>query len=204
MTDGANENLPQPPKVHLNQNLVIAIIGAVATVIAAVIPWALDRASQNTPTPTIIQATFTAEVSTDNFTSTVGSEPTNTDIPNSPTAEPPTVTPTPTAETGIFNAFLAFDFDGKFTETTFKGGQPIYVFFTLNDPLGKNIVRVIVSAVDVPGVLADSQFYNTIDEFKNPQNRLVVSQGSLKPGKYKAEILLNNILDETLEFTVTQ
>lgn len=199
MTDGANENLPRPPKGHLNQNFVIAIIGAVATVIAAVIPWALDRASQNTPTT--IQATFTAEAPLE---ATVQVAATNTEIPASPTAEPATITPTPTAETGIYNTFLAFDFDGKFTETTFKGGQPIYVFFTLNDPLGKNVVRVIVSAVDVPGVLVDSQFYNTLDEFKNPENRLVVSQGGLKPGKYKVDILLNNTLDETMEFTVTE
>ena len=202
MTDGANENAPQPQKPHLNQNLVIAIIGAVATVMAAVIPWVLDRTSQVDPTPIAIQATFTAEAPLE-ATSTAEAVITSTEIPATPTTEP-TVTSTPTTETGIYNAFLAFDFDGKFIETKFKSGQPIYVFFTINDPLGKNIVRVIVSAVDVPGVLADSEFYNTINEYKDPESKLNVSQGGLKPGKYKAQILLNNTLDETIEFTVTE
>ena len=39
-------NLKRP---HLNQNLVIAIIGAVATVMAAVIPWVLDRILTSIP-----------------------------------------------------------------------------------------------------------------------------------------------------------
>lgn len=202
MTDGANENTPQPQKPHLNQNMVIAIIGAVATVMAAVIPWMLDRTSKSEPTPIAIQATFTAEAPLE-ATATVEAAVTSTEIPATPTAEP-TVTSTPTAETGIYNAFLAFDFDGKLTETNFKSGQPIYVFFTINDPLGKNIVRVIVSAVEVPGVLVDSEFYNTINEYKDPENKLIVSQGGLKPGKYNAQLLLNNTLDETLEFTVTE
>lgn len=191
-----------PPKAHLNQNLVIAIIGAVATVMAAVIPWALDRTSNDTPSPTAIQATFTAEVLPE--ATATNTEAVVVAASSTPTLEPPTATSTPTEEINIYNAYLAFDFDGRFTETSFKSGQPIYVFFILNDPLEKNIVRIIVSAVDVPGVLADSQFYNTINEYKDPDNRLIVSQGSLKPGAYKVDILLNNTLDETLEFTVTE
>ncbi|MEK6751066.1 MAG: hypothetical protein AABZ00_02275 [Chloroflexota bacterium] len=198
MTKNTNENSP-PPKAHLNQNLVIAIIGAVATLAAAIIPWMLDRAAKTEPGPTAIQATFTADAPF---------EATATDLvvvtaSSTPTLEPPTATAAPTEETGIYNAFLAFDFEGKFTETSFKGGQPIYIFFNLNDPQGKNIIRVIVSVVDVPGVLADSQFYNTINEYKDPNVKLVVSQGGLKPGKYKVELYLNNTLDETLEFKVT-
>jgi hypothetical protein len=199
MTKSTGENSPQPPKAHLNQNLVIAIIGAVATLAAAIIPWMLDRAAKTEPGPTAIQATFTADAPF---------EATATDLvvvtaSSTPTLEPPTATAAPTEETGIYNAFLAFDFEGKFTETSFKGGQPIYIFFNLNDPQGKNIIRVIVSVVDVPGVLADSQFYNTINEYKDPNVKLVVSQGGLKPGKYKVELYLNNTLDETLEFKVT-
>lgn len=200
MTDNSGENSPQRQKPQLNQNLVIAIIGAVATVLAAVIPWILDRSSQTVPTPTAIQATFTVAAPIEP-TATVAVAATNTEIPASPTLEP-TIAVTPTQEAGITNAYMAFDFDGKLPDTNFKSGNPIYVFFTVNDPLGKNIVRVIVSVVDVPGVLADSQFYNTINEYKDPNVRLIVSQGGLKPGKYKAEIFLNNILDETLEFTV--
>ena len=200
MTDNSGENSPQPQKPHLNQNLVIAVIGAVATVLAAVIPWILDRSSQTVPTPTAIQATFTVAAPLEP-TSTVEATATNTEIPASPTLEP-TIEVTPTQEAGITNAYMAFDFDGKLADTNFKSGQPIYVFFTINDPSGKNIVRVIVSVVDVPGVLADSQFYNTINEYKDPNVRLIVSQGGLKSGTYKVEIFLNNTLDETLEFTV--
>ncbi|MBI5825864.1 MAG: hypothetical protein HZB18_17700 [Chloroflexi bacterium] len=200
MTKSTDENLPKPQKGHLNQNLVIAIIGAVATLGAAIIPWMLDRAAKAEPTPTAIQATFTVEAPPE-------ATATSTLIPASatPTAEPPTATAAPpTEETGIYNAFLAFDFEGKLTDTSFKSGQPIYVFFNLNDPLGKNIVRVIVSVVDVPGVLVDSQFYNTTNEYKDPNAKLVISQGGLKPGKYKVELYLNNTLDETLEFEVTK
>ncbi len=202
MTDETNETPPKPQKAPINQNLVIAIIGAVATVIAAVIPWALDRASRAEPTPTAIQATFTAEAPLE-ATATVQVASTNTEIPASSTPEP-TITATQTQETGVYNAYMAFDFEGKLTDTNFKAGQPIYVFFSLNDPSGKNIVRVILSAEDVKGVLVDSQFYNTINEYKDPNIRLIVSQGGLKPGKYKVDILLNNTLDETMEFTVTE
>jgi hypothetical protein len=201
MTDENNGTPPPAQKAHLNQNLVIAIIGAVATVMAAVIPWVLDRTAQS-PTPTAIQATFTVAAPTET-TDLVEAAPTHTEIPASPTSEP-TITATPTQEAGINNVYMAFDFDGKFIETSFKGGQTIYVFFNINDPLGRNIVRVIVSAVDVPGVLVDSQFYNTINEYPNPDVSIVVSQGGLKPGKYKVDIILNNTLAETLEFTVTE
>jgi len=202
MTDESNEIPPKPQKASINQNLVIAIIGAVATVLAAVVPWALDRASKAEPTPMVVQATFTVAAPVE-ATATVQAAATNTEVPASPTSEP-TITATPTQETGIFNTYMAIDFEGKLPDISFKTGQPIYVFFNLNDPLGKNIVRVIVSAEDVRGVLADSQFYNTINEYKDPNIRLIVSQGGLKPGKYKVEFILNNTLDETLEFTVTE
>lgn len=199
MTKSTDENSPKPQKAHLNQNLVIAIIGAVATLGAALIPWMLDRAAKAEPTPTAIQATFTVEAPLE-------ATATNTLVAASatPTAEPPTATAIPTEETGVYNAYLAFDFEGKLTDTSFKSGQPIYVFFNLNDPQGKNIIRVIVSVVAVPGVLVDSQFYNTINEYKDPNVKLVISQGGLKPGKYKLELYLNNTLDETLEFEVTK
>ncbi len=191
------------PKAQINQNLVIAIIGAVATVMAAILPWMLDRTSKSTPSPTAIQATFTVEAPPD-MTATATDTVVAATASSAPTLETPTATSAPSEEINIYNTYLAFDFDGKFTETNFKGGQPIYIFFNLNDPLGKNIVRIIVSAVDVPGVLADSQFYNTINEYKDPEIRLIVSQGGLEPGKYKVELFLNNTLDETMEFTVTE
>jgi hypothetical protein len=199
MTNTTSEDSPKPPKAQLNQNLVIAIIGAVATVIAAVIPWALDRNSQATssPAPTAIQAAITTAAPTEEAAAPAA------EIPASATIEP-TIAATPTQESGIFNIYTTLDFDGKLLESNFKSGQPIYVFFNINDPSGKNIVRVIVSALEVPGVLPDSQFYNTVNEYKEPDVKLVVSQGGLQPGKYKIDILLNNTLEGTIEFTVTK
>ena len=81
--------------------------------------------------------------------------------------------------------------------------QPIYVFFDLNDPLDKNVGPRDRERGGCSRRSGDSQFYNTINEYK-PGSRLIVSQGGLKPGKYKVELLLNNTLDETLEFTVTE
>lgn len=198
MSNSTEGNSPHPPKAGLNQNLIIAIIGAVATLLAAIIPWMLDRASQDaTPTPIVVQATFTAEAQEE-------STATQTQVAASPTPEPPTETATPAEEMGIYNTYLAFDFEGKFIETNFNNGQPIYLFFELNDPTNKNIVRVVVSAVDVPGVLVDTQYYNTINEYTDPSIRLIVSQGALAAGKYKVDILLNNTLDESIEFNVTE
>ncbi len=197
MSKETGENAPQPQKSHINQNLVIAIIGAAATLTAAILPWALARIAEAKVSPTPIPATFT--VAPIEFTATTT---TSAAASSTPTLEPPTQTPTPTEETGINNAYLAFDFDGKFVDTTFKSGQPIYLFFDLNDPQNRNIVRVIVSVVDVPGILVDSQYYNTINEYTNPEVRLVISQGGLTPGKYKVELILNNTLEETLELEV--
>lgn len=197
MSKETGENAPQPQKSHINQNLVIAIIGAAATLTAAILPWALDRIAEAKASPTPIPATFT--VAPIEFTATTT---TSAAASSTPTLEPPTQTPTPTEETGIYNAYLAFDFDGKFVDTSFKSGQPIYLFFDLNDPQNRNIVRVIVSVVEVPGILVDSQYYNTINEYTSPEVRLVISQGGLTPGKYKVELILNNTLEETLELEV--
>ncbi len=202
MTNSTGKNSPQPQKAHLNQNLVIAIIGAVATLAAAIIPWVLDRAAQAEPSPTAIQATFTVDAPTEiTVTNTV--EVTAT-ASLTPTLEPPTATPTPTEETGIFNTYLTFDFAGKFVDTSFKSSQSIYLFFDLNDPKDRNIVEVIVSTVEVPGVLADTITYQILDELTPPNVKLLISSGKLSSGKYKVEIYLNNTLEETLEFEVTE
>ncbi len=202
MTNDTKDSSPQVPKGHINQNLLIAIIGAVATLVAAILPWALDRAAQTETTPTAIQTTFTASAPFDaTVTSTVVAAPSAT---LTPTLESPAQNGTSTEETGVYNAYLAFDFSGKFLETNFNQGQTIYVFFNLNDPQDRNIVRVIVSVVDVPGVLEGTQRYNTINEFTDPKNLLVISDGKLSPGKYKVDVYLNNTLDETLEFTIIE
>ncbi len=195
MTKDTDETPSQPPKAHLNQNLVIAIIGAAATLMAAIIPWALDRAAQADASATVFLATATEPLVATS---------TGTTISASATLEVPTETVTPTEEINIFNTYMAFDFEGKFIETTFRSDQPIYLFFDLNDPQKRNIVKVIVSAVDVSGVLTDAQFYNTTDEYPELNNILLISQGGLFVGKYKVDLYLNNTLDETLEFIVTK
>ncbi len=203
MTNDTKDNSPQAPKGHINQNLLIAIIGAVATLVAAILPWALDRAAQAETAPTAaIQTTFTPSAPFDaTVTSTVVAAPSAT---LTPTLQSPATNVPSTEETGVYNAYLAFDFAGKFLETNFNQGQTIYLFFNLNDPQDRNIVRVIVSVVDVPGVLDGTQRYNTINEFTDPKNLLVISEGKLSPGKYKVDVYLNNTLDETLEFAIIE
>ena len=200
MTNGNDdETPPSPQKSHLNQNLVIAIIGAAATLLAAILPWALDRAAKAEPSPTAIQATFTAFAPLE-------STATNTDIPASltPTLEPPTVTATLTEETGIYNAYLAFDFEGTFIDNSFRKDQTIYLFFDFNDPKGRNDIKVVVSVIEVPGTLVDTVAYQIRDKFQPPTSRLAITKGNLNTGKYKVDLYLNNNLEETLEFTVTE
>lgn len=203
MTKETNET--PPPKAHLNQNLVIAIIGAIATVMAAVIPWILDRTSQSTPPPTAIQATFTTEAPLE-FTATATNIVAVTpSLTPAPTLEPSTATPiAPTEEIGIYNAFLARDIEGNFINTSFNNDQSIYLFFDINDPNNRNIVKVAVSVVDVPGFLNGSVVNLIEDKMINPSIVLAISKSGLKPGKYKVDMYLNNNLDETIEFDVTQ
>jgi hypothetical protein len=209
MTDSASGNSPQPQKGHLNQNLVIAIIGAIATVMAAVIPWVLDRTSQ--ATPTAIQATFTSDIpiqftATDlESTATTETETEVVTASSTPTLESPTATAiTPTEEIGIYNAFLARDIEGNFINTSFNNDQSIYLFFDLNDPQNRNIVKVAVSVVNVPGFLKGAVVNLIEDKMVNPNIVLAISKTGLKPGKYKVDMYLNNTLDETIEFEVTE
>ncbi len=197
MTNSTDGTPPQPQKGHINQNLVIAIIGAVATLLAAIIPWALDRAARADVSPTAIQATFTSAAALETTA-------TNTEVPASSTLIPPTATATSTEETGIYNAFLAFDFEGNFIDDSFKQVQTIYLFFDFDDPQGRNDIEVIVSVVEVPGTLADTVSYQIRDKFIPPSSRLVITKGNLNAGKYKAELFLNNTLEKTLEFNVTK
>ena len=198
-----NENEDNPPpsqKTHLNQNLVIAIIGAVATILAAVIPWALDRAAKAEPDPTsAIQATFTITAPIEaTATNTVFVTATQTSTP-----EPPTETSTPTEEIGIYNPYLTFDFEGTFIDDTFSKGQNIYLFFDFKDPKNRNDIEVILSEVEVPGIPVDNVAYQIRDRFEPSNVKLLLTKGNLTPGKYKVDIYLNNTLDETIEFQVT-
>lgn len=198
MSKETGENTPQLPKSHLNQNLVIAIIGAIATLTAAILPWALDRIAEGKASPTPVPATFTVAPIESTATNTTAA------ASSTPTLEPPTQTATSTEETGIYNTFLTFDFAGKFIKTSFRKDQSIYLFFDLNDPQGRNIVEVIVSVVEVPGILADAVTYQILDEFTDPQVKLLISSGKLSPGKYKVDLYLNNTLEQTIEFEVTK
>lgn len=203
MTNETKETPPQ--KAHLNQNLVIAIIGAVATVMAAVIPWVLDRTSQSTPSPTAIQATFTTEAPLEFTATAINIAAAAPSLTPTPTLEPPTATATtPTEEIGIYNAFLARDIEGNFINTSFNNDQSIYLFFDINDPNNRNIVKVTVSVVEVSGFLNGAVVNLIEDKMVNPSIVLAISKAGLNPGKYKVDIYLNNTLDETIEFDVTQ
>lgn len=204
MTNNTEESSPQPQKAHLNQNLVIAIIGAVATLAAAIIPWVLDRAAQAGQSPTAILSTFTETAPLEATETKTAIAIANT---HTPTLEPTATaiaTATSTEETGIYNIFLAFDFEGTFIDDTFRQDQSVYLFFNFNDPKNRNDIEVVVSAVDVPGVLTDSVYYQIRDKLEPPNAKLTITKGKLPPGIYKVEIYLNNTLDETIEFTITK
>ncbi len=67
----------QPPKREINQNLVIALIGAAATILAATIPYIISLNKSQAPVPTITFSppteapTFTSAPPTTEFTTTV-------------------------------------------------------------------------------------------------------------------------------------
>lgn len=204
MTNHMDDNLPKPQKGHLNQNLVVAIIGAVATLAAAIIPWALDRAAQAEPSPTAIQSTFTETTSLEVTETNTAVAIVNTNTPTIERTGTTEVTATSTQETGIYNIFLTFDFEGNFIDDTFRQDQSVYLFFDFNDPKSRNDIEVVVSAVDVPGVLTDTVYYQIRDKFEPPNVKLTITKGKLQPGIYKVEIYLNNTLDKTIEFTITK
>jgi hypothetical protein len=179
---------------------MIAIITSITTIVVATLPWLLSRLDSPAQEPTAIPTTA--------IPATL--EPTAT-FTLTPSPEPPTPTETPTPavtdtpETGIFDVFLARDVDGIFRQASFKSTELIYVFFSVNDPLGRNVVRVSFKAAKVPGFLNGAEVYFYEDQFRNPVVVLETNQSKkMKPGTYLLEISLNGKVDETLEFEITE
>ena len=192
MEDKTTDEGTKGPKI--NQNLLIAIIGAIATIIATVLPWALNRYNSE-PVPIVITVTSPPVLPTE----TVFVSPTET-ITLTPTTEPPTATATP--QVGIFNAYLSNDLKGAPTNA-FKPGQTIYLLFDANDPTDKNIITVRWSVVKVTSFKEDAQ--TSISQHTIAENHFELGYNSPKlPGKYKVQLFLNNNIlpDETIEFEI--
>lgn len=186
-------------KSKINQNLLIAIIGAVTTIVAAVIPWALSKYESQplpSPTPMTVTAAFTADAPTALPPLTLTAEPT---IPPSIV---PSSTPTVDAQTGIFDVYLAYDEKGDFRSTSFLPTQNIYLFFNLNDPLSRNIVKTVWIAVDVAGYQPNIIIDRSENKITTPSFTMQTNREVWELGKYKIELYLNGTLDETIEFEV--
>jgi hypothetical protein len=188
----------------ISQNMLIAIIGAITTIIAAVIPVILNNRS-NAQSPTPVPIIITATLATVLPTETPTLAPTLTETPAftfTPTVELPTATATP--QEGIFNEFLAADIDGFIPKSQFKPSEIIYLLFDINDPTGKNVVRIVWSVVEAKGFKAGAVRSDTPFIIKG--NKFVtLSDHSTAPwteGKYKVEIYLNNELNKTIEFNI--
>jgi hypothetical protein len=186
----------QTKETRFNQNIMIAILGAATTIFAAIIPWALNRyeaQSRPTPAPIIITATSASS----DITQT-------TALPATVESTPTVPSPTPTADvqTGIFDAFLAYDQKGDFRSTSFSPTQEIYLFFNLNDPLERNIVKAVWIAVDVAGYNPNIIIDKTENKITTPTFSLRTNREVWELGKYKVELYLNGTLDETIEFEI--
>lgn len=197
-SEGAKES-------KISQNVLIAIIGAATTIVAAIIPFVLSRNDASpspTPAPVIITAIVTATPLPILPTETVVIPPTEVPFTFTPTLEPPTATAAP--REGIFNGFLASDIKGVFTTNKYKPDQVIYLFFDINDPSNKNIIRIVWSVVDVKGFLPGA-IRSDITDVATVKNYKTLSNHSANPwpaGKYKVDLYLNDNLQQTIEFEI--
>ncbi len=190
MTNYSAPNPPKSPKI--NQNMLIAIIGAVATIMAALIPWALGKfeSQSTTPSPAPLVVTATVPVGETSASSSVSTDS--------------TATPDSGAKTGIFDAYLASDEKGDFRTSSFSADQPIYLFFSIDDPANLNAVHTVWTAVDVPGYEPNKVIYESNNKATSPKFKILADRKDWKAGKYKVELSLNGTLDEKVEFEITK
>ena len=186
----SHESSDLPPKRGINQNLLIGIIGAVATIIAAIIPSFINK-PEGTPT---ITAEATKEI------------PTLTSLPPTEaftaTPEPPTATAT--TAFGLYDAYLALDEGGEFKTTTFSPDQFIYVFFKINDPADLGQIKAIWYTVDVAGFEPNTEIYRTEETILKSKGTAVGGGFGWKAGKYKVQLFLNSQPSTSLEFEIIQ
>ena len=167
-------------KSSLNQGLLIALIGAVTTILATVIPWALNNIV-SVPKPTT--------------TSTAALTP-------SPESTTPASTTTSTNQIGIFSAHLSYDAKGDFPTESFKPTQAIYLVFDLNDPADEGIVKTVWSVVNVEGLLPGAIIYESTDKVRSSSYVLKLDKQTWVIGEYKVNLYLNGEFDEAIEFKV--
>ena len=196
------EQTPQggQAKHGINQNLVIAIIGAVATIIAALVPsFVRSNNSQTAPTAAATIAALPSDTALPLPTFTFTPEPTST-ITLTPTPLPPTETPT--TPVGIYDVYLALDRAGNTRSTTFGPQQTVYIFFSINDPSGQNLVRVEWLTQNVQGRKPDSYLYGDESTILTPQHSFEAALSPWRVGTYKVNLYLNGSLVNTLEFEI--
>lgn len=184
-------------KPKIEQNVIIAIIGAITTVAVALIPFLMNRANSEptpTPAPLVVTATTAAILPTE----TVAAVPSET--------EAAALTSTPVPQTGIFNGFLAADIEGLLPKSTFKPDEAIYLLFEINDPTGKNVVRVVWSVVEAKSFKAGAILSDT-PYIINEKKFVIFSDHGASPwtvGKYQVDLYLNNTLNQTIPFDIAR
>ncbi|MBI5841580.1 MAG: hypothetical protein HZB19_15925 [Chloroflexi bacterium] len=197
MEEKNQPNQNEKSESRLNQGMIIALIGAFATIVAALIP-VISNLNKPEPSPTSTSippteaSTFTPSLPTIEFT---------------PTLEEltPTVTATPTPIMGFYDVYLAIDPTGEVPSDTFPSDQPVYVFFKINDPTDQGKIKVIWYAVEVDGVDPNAIVYRLEDTILKSKGSVQGGgNGIWKPGKYKVELYLNGQLSSTREFEITQ
>jgi hypothetical protein len=177
-----------------NQNILIAIIGAGATVLAGILPTLIDRAAVPAPTETAAPPSVTATFTSTSIPPTATITPTFTPVPPSET---------PTTPIGIYNAYLTLDEEGQYKTDVFSPEQYIYFFYSINDPSGLNNVRVVWYAVKVQGFkpnIVINQYEQTVT--KKDVFLQVKTDPIWAVGQYKIEIYLNSILANSISFEV--
>lgn len=110
-------------------------------------------------------------------------------------------------ELSLTNARMSTDSDGKNVTTTFSSTDVFYVVADLaNAPTGTKVDAKWI-AVDIPGEQANSVFkemnYVTdTDNFSGIVYFELSNDSGWPAGSYKAELYLNGVLAQSLDFTV--
>jgi hypothetical protein len=200
MTDNSNNGKTKP---GISQSMLIAFIGAGATILAALIPIFLDAGKPDAT------ATFTspppAMVSTETVfpTAVAGFTPTSVPFTETPTLEPPTATPT--VPLGIYDVYLALDKDGEHKSTIFSPQQSVYLFYSVNDPASLNNIDMVWYMEKVEG-FQDNLNINTMRDVYSKVTPYVfmLYTPAWPPGDYRVEVFLNGQLadTQTQRFTV--
>lgn len=186
----------------LNQNMIIAIIGALATIVAALIPYlSKGNDSQVAPTAAATIAVLSSDTPLPLPTFTSALEPAATATETlTPTVVPPTETPT--TPVGIHDVYLAVDRAGQNRATTFGPLQTVYIFFSLNDLSGQNMVKVEWLTKDVKGRKPDSYLGGEESTILTPQHFFEIALAPWPVGTYKVNLYLNGSLVNTQEFEI--